>query len=95
VISEMTIIVQRAMLKIQAERMRELASKISSRSYRLEFEQGEGAFVKELEAMAAELKSVGNALGALAAVTAERLDSAEIEFTAADERTAGFYRGGE
>ena len=69
-ISEMTIIVQRAMLKIQAERMRELASKISSRSYRLEIEQGEGAFVKELEAMAAELKSVGNALGALAAVTA-------------------------
>ncbi len=94
-ISEMTIIVQRAMLKIQTERMRELASKISSRSYRLEIEQGEGAFVKELEAMAAELKSVGNALGALAAVTAERLDSAEIEFTAADERTAGFYRGGE
>ena len=94
-VSELTIIVQRAMLKIQAERMRELASKISSRSYRPEFEQGEGAFVKELETMAAELKSVGNALGALAAVTAERLDSAEIEFTAADERTAGFCRGGE
>ncbi|HJC80161.1 MAG TPA: hypothetical protein H9930_03560 [Candidatus Mediterraneibacter excrementipullorum] len=51
--------------------------------------------MKELEAMAAELKSVGNALGALAAVTAERLDSTEIEFTAADERAAGFYRGGE
>ena len=45
--------------------------------------------------MAAELKSVGNALGTLAAVTAERLDSTEIEFTAADERAAGFYRGGE
>ena len=45
-VSEMTITVQRAMLKIQAERMRELASKISSRSYRLEFEQGEGAFVR-------------------------------------------------
>lgn len=94
-ISEITITVQRAMLKTQAEKMRELASKISARSYRLEFEQGEGAFVKELKAIAVELKSVGNALGALAAVTAKRLDSAEIEFTAADERTAGFYRGGD
>lgn len=94
-ISEITIIVQRAMLRVQAEKLRELAAKIETKSYQLEFEQGEGAFVKELEVMSAELRSVGSALSSLAVITAERLDSAAEEFTAADEHTSGFYRGGE
>ena len=93
--SVITIAAKTVNLKAQAEKMRELAAKIDSRSYHLEFEQGEGAFVRELEAMSAELRSVGSALSSLASVTAERLDSAAAEFTAADEYTAGFYRGGE
>ncbi len=91
--SAITIAAKMVMIKAQAEKMRELASKIESRSYRLEFEQGEGAFVRELEAMSAELRSVGSALGSLASVTADRLDSAAAEFAVANEQTAGLFRG--
>lgn len=93
--STVTITAKTVILKAQAEKMRELASKIDSRSYSLEFEQGEGTFVRELETMAAELRSVGSALGTLASATADRLGSAAEEFIMADEQTAGFYRGGE
>lgn len=91
--SAITIAAKMVIIKAQAEKMRELASKIESRSYRLEFEQGEGAFVRELEAMSAELRSVGSALGSLVSVTADRLDSAAAEFAAANEQTAGLFRG--
>lgn len=94
-LSEITIIARSAVLRLQAEKLRELSAKIGNRSYRLEFEQGEGAFVKELEAMSEELRNVGSALSSLAAVTADRLDSAAAEFTAADEHSSGFYRGGD
>lgn len=93
--SSITIAAKTVNLKTQAEKMRELAAKIDSRLYQMEFEQSEGAFVRELEAMSAELRSVGSALSSLASVTAERLESAASEFTAADEHTAGFYRGGD
>ena len=91
--SAITIAAKMVMIKVQAEKMRELASKIESRSYRLEFEQGEGAFVRELEAMSAELRSVGSALASLASVTADRLDGAAAEFAVANEQTAGLFRG--
>lgn len=93
--SDVTIVVKEAALRAQAEKIRNLAAKINSRSYRLEFDQGEGAFVTELKEMSTELRNVGSALESLMLATAERLDSAAADFTAADERTAGFYRGGE
>lgn len=89
------IIAKEKNIKAQAEKMRDLAVRIKAKSFCPEFEQGAGAFVSEMNDLICELKNVGSALSALAETTARQIDSAALEFKAADERASALYRRGE